>query len=70
MVFKMRISKEYLESILNNNFLVEHIKKYKEACDKGEKHAFEFLDENPDFMQVMMNVADSDEIICEEMDEI
>ncbi len=67
---KIKYDQKYLDELLKNNFLVRKTKEYTDACEKGEKQAFQFLDENPDFIQMMMHVADTDkiEVIYEEED--
>lgn len=63
---KITHTKGFKEEVLSNKFLVDMTKKYMEACDNGTHK--EFLDANPDYVQVMMNFAMDDRIVIDETD--
>lgn len=55
----LEVEKEFIDEINNNSFL---LKKAKEFMSLKKEAIGKFLDENPDFVQMMMHKASSDKI--------
>ena len=53
---KMKMPARLREELLSNKFLRSRFKELKTAKDNNR--TTEFLDENPDFVQMVMNYAD------------
>lgn len=56
----LEVESEFIESLKKNTILMEKIKEFTKSCE--EKREKQFLDENPDFFQMMMNLAQSEKI--------
>ncbi len=63
---KITISRNYRDKILENRFLVESAKAYMDACQRGQEDGIKYLEENPDFVQTVMNAAKHPDIVVEE----
>lgn len=63
---KITITESYKKELLNNKFLRNNIRKLAAACDVGD--FMKFMDDNPDFVQMMLHLASSDEIKVEEIE--
>lgn len=57
---KIQVSEEYIKKIQSNEFLKKMVKEYGKSID--EDKSTEFLEANPEFVQMMMHWASSDEI--------
>lgn len=53
---KLEYDKKSLDEVLKNKVLVNLVKQWNKAYDEG--HADKFLDENPEFLQMMMHNAE------------
>lgn len=60
-MMKTRLPKCVIERIVKDKWLQNMYQKMKEATDKNELN--KFLDENPDYFQVIMYLASQVEII-------
>lgn len=56
---KMKVSQKLIDDLKNNKWLRD---KYREMKNLEAKELTKFLDENPDFMQVLINLAQSPDI--------
>ncbi len=65
----LKVQSSFIDEINNNTFLKQKNEEFKIACEKGT--TTEFLDENPDFFQMMMHLCQDErvKIVYEEGDE-
>ena len=56
----LEVSSDFIKQLQSNTFLKTKVAEFTEAVK--EKREKKYLDENPDFFQMMMNLAQSEEI--------
>lgn len=56
----LEVSSDFIKQLQSNTFLKARVAEFTEAVK--EKREKEYLDQNPEFFQMMMNLAQSEEI--------
>lgn len=56
----LEVESDFIDELGKNTFLKQKVAEFSKAVD--EKREKKFLDENPDFFQMMMHLAQSEKI--------
>jgi len=57
---RLEVSSEFMDQLSKNTFLKQKVAEFTQSVQ--EKRHIKFLDENPDFLQMMMHLAQSEEV--------